>query len=109
MEPEYKCARGSQIVCLDERARTELPKVAQGTHTRSGQNDWKAISRCGMGEVYRARDTKLGRDIAIKVVSAPFSSDPERLARFEREARTSFICRYLTLAEKSGVRTSARY
>src|SRR5713101_7250246 len=41
----------------------------------------------GMGEVYRARDTKLGRDVAIKVLSAPFTGDPERLARFDREAR----------------------
>jgi Tol biopolymer transport system component len=41
----------------------------------------------GMGEVYRARDTTLGRDVAIKVVASAFLSDPERLARFEREAR----------------------
>jgi Tol biopolymer transport system component len=41
----------------------------------------------GMGEVYRARDTKLGRDVAIKVVSDAFLAMPERLARFEREAR----------------------
>ena len=41
----------------------------------------------GMGEVYRARDTKLGRDVAIKVVANVFLSDPERLARLEREAR----------------------
>jgi Tol biopolymer transport system component len=41
----------------------------------------------GMGDVYRARDTKLGRDVAIKVVADVFLSDPERLARFEREAR----------------------
>ena len=41
----------------------------------------------GMGDVYRARDTKLGRDVAIKVVADAFLSDPERLARFEREAR----------------------
>ena len=41
----------------------------------------------GMGEVYRARDTKLGRDVAIKVVADVFLSDAERLARFEREAR----------------------
>jgi eukaryotic-like serine/threonine-protein kinase len=39
-----------------------------------------------MGEVYRARDTKLGRDVAIKVVSDGFGHDPERIARFEREA-----------------------
>jgi eukaryotic-like serine/threonine-protein kinase len=41
----------------------------------------------GMGKVYRAHDTKLGRDVAIKVVADVFLSDPERLARFEREAR----------------------
>src|SRR5262245_33854833 len=41
-----------------------------------------------MGEVYRARDTRLGRDVAIKILPRLFGNDPERLARFEREART---------------------
>jgi serine/threonine-protein kinase len=41
----------------------------------------------GMGEVYRATDSKLGREVAIKVLPAAFVEDPERLARFEREAR----------------------
>jgi serine/threonine protein kinase/tetratricopeptide (TPR) repeat protein len=43
----------------------------------------------GMGEVYRARDTRLGRDVAIKVLPAEFASDPERLKRFEREAKAT--------------------
>jgi Tol biopolymer transport system component len=43
----------------------------------------------GMGEVYRASDSRLGRDVAIKVLPAGFSSDPERLRRFEQEARAA--------------------
>src|SRR5499427_10039734 len=42
----------------------------------------------GMGEVYRARDTKLDRDVAIKVLPELFVADPERVARFQREAKT---------------------
>ncbi|MSO23666.1 MAG: hypothetical protein EXQ58_10530 [Acidobacteria bacterium] len=41
----------------------------------------------GMGEVYRATDSKLGREVAIKVLPASFSRDPQSLARFEREAK----------------------
>jgi len=43
----------------------------------------------GMGEVYRARDTKLGRDVAIKILPDALSTDPERIARFQREAHTA--------------------
>ena len=45
------------------------------------------IGEGGIGEVYRARDTTLDRDVAIKVLPDAFASDPERLARFEREAK----------------------
>jgi serine/threonine protein kinase len=44
------------------------------------------IGAGGMGEVYRARDTKLKRDVAIKVLPEAFARDPERMARFQREA-----------------------
>src|SRR5262245_39741290 len=47
-----------------------------------------AIGAGGMGEVYRASDTNLGRDVAIKVLPEAFAQDPERVARFEREAKT---------------------
>src|SRR5271154_427378 len=48
-----------------------------------------AIGAGGMGEVYRARDTQLGRDVAIKVLPSFLSADPDRLRRFEQEARAA--------------------
>src|SRR5215471_5143306 len=48
-----------------------------------------AIGAGGMGEVYRARDPRLKRDVAIKVLPASFSSDPQRLHRFEQEANAA--------------------
>ncbi len=43
----------------------------------------------GMGEVYRARDTRLERDVAIKILPAVFAAEPDRLQRFERESRAT--------------------
>ncbi len=58
------------------------------TGTRLGSYEVLApVGAGGMGEVYRARDTKLGREVAIKILPDAFARDPERLARFEREAQ----------------------
>jgi serine/threonine protein kinase len=58
------------------------------TGTKLGSYEIRsAIGAGGMGEVYQAHDTKLGRDVAIKVLPEAFAHDPERLARFQREAK----------------------
>jgi len=59
-----------------------------------------------MGEVYRARDSKLGRDVAIKVLPEAFSRDPERLTRFEREARTLASLNHPSVAAIYGLEES---
>src|SRR5438477_2935496 len=66
-----------------------------------------AIGAGGMGEVYRARDTKLHRDVAIKVLPDLFAQDPERLARFEREARTLAALNHPHIAQVYGVEGTA--
>jgi serine/threonine protein kinase len=60
----------------------------------------------GMGEVYRARDAKLGRDIAIKVLPNAVADDPERLARFEREARVLAALNHPNIAHIHGFEDS---
>ncbi|MBU2501119.1 serine/threonine protein kinase, partial [bacterium] len=59
-----------------------------------------------MGEVYRARDTRLGRDVAIKSLPPEFSRDPERLARFEREARMLASLSHPNIAGIHGLETA---
>jgi eukaryotic-like serine/threonine-protein kinase len=49
------------------------------------------IGAGGIGEVYRARDTKLNRDVALKVLPATLAPDPERVARFKREAHVTRV------------------
>src|SRR5688500_13060924 len=57
----------------------------------------------GMGEVYRARDGKLNRDVAIKVLPAAFAAERERVARFEREAQTLAALNHQNIAQVFGV------
>src|SRR6186713_85633 len=64
--------------------------VSLAPGTRLGPYEVTAqIGAGGMGEVYRARDSRLERDVAIKVLPRAFSSDPDRLTRFEQEARAA--------------------
>ena len=65
------------------------------------------IGAGGMGEVYRARDTKLDREVAIKVLPDALASDPERLARFEREAKVLASLNHPNIAQIYGVEESA--
>ncbi len=62
-----------------------------------------AIGAGGMGEVYRARDTRLQRDVAIKVLPAAVAADQDRLARFEREARTLASLNHPHIAQLHGL------
>jgi Tol biopolymer transport system component len=65
-----------------------------------------AIGAGGMGEVYRARDTKLGRDVAIKVLPESVATDPERLARFHREAQVLASLNHPNIAHIHGYEES---
>ena len=65
-----------------------------------------ALGAGGMGEVYRARDTKLGREVALKVLPEAFASDPQRMARFERAARVLASLNHPNIASIHGLEES---
>jgi serine/threonine protein kinase len=60
----------------------------------------------GMGEVYRARDTRLNREVALKILPEAFSLDPERLARFSREAQVLASLNHPNIAAIYGIEES---
>src|SRR5262245_51411288 len=64
------------------------------------------IGAGGMGEVYRARDTRVGRDVALKILPAAFASDPERLSRFDREAQVLAALNHPHIAAIHGLEES---
>ena len=61
------------------------------------------LGRGGMGEVYRARDTKLARDVAIKILPDAFADDTDRVARFTREAQTLAALNHPNIAQIYGI------
>jgi serine/threonine-protein kinase len=65
------------------------------------------IGAGGMGQVYRARDTKLGRDVALKILPELFAGDPDRLARFQREAQVLASLNHPNIAAIHGFEESA--
>src|ERR1700730_5264990 len=65
-----------------------------------------AIGAGGMGEVYQAHDTKLGRDVAIKVLPGAFAHDPEKLSRFQREAKLLASLNHPNIATIHGLEDS---
>jgi Tol biopolymer transport system component len=85
--------RGRVYVCVILVARRAIEAersvtLASGSHL--GPYEIQApIGAGAMGEVYRARDPRLGRDVAIKVLPAAFTTDPDRLRRFEQESRAA--------------------
>ena len=75
--------------------------------TRLGVYDvTEQIGAGGMGEVYRARDAKLNRDVALKILPEAFASDPDRLARFTREAQTLAFLNHPNIAHIHGLEES---
>ena len=68
-----------------------------------------ALGAGGMGEVYRARDTKLRRDVAIKILPEAFAADPDRIARFQREAELLAALNHPNVACVYGVEESSQH
>jgi serine/threonine protein kinase len=62
-----------------------------------------ALGAGGMGEVWRAEDEKLGRQVALKVLPEEFAKDPERMARFEREAKVLASLNHPNIAHLYGL------
>ncbi len=108
----------------DDELRREVERLLDGAEERRGPDlsraafpsepvavigsrlgHYEVLSKLGeggMGEVYRARDTKLGRDVALKVLPADFAQDADRLQRFEREARTLASLNHPNIAQVHG-------
>jgi len=112
-------AQVERLVSKDEQAGSflETPVIAdvaepaaRGSLVGRQYGSYRILSPLGaggMGEVYRARDSKLGRDVAIKILPAEFARDPERLARFRRETHALASLNHPNIAAMYGLEESA--
>jgi eukaryotic-like serine/threonine-protein kinase len=105
--------RGEQFI--EEPALDVAAKMIAQEKLKSllGQQlgSYQILSRLGaggMGEVYRARDTSLNRDVALKVLPAAFANDPERMARFQREAHLLASLNHPNIASIYGLEESGK-
>ena len=81
--------------------------MALAVGSRLGHYDVTAlIGEGGMGQVYRATDTQLGRDVALKILPDAFAADPDRLARFQREAQVLASLNHPNIAQIHGIEKS---
>ena len=105
---------GSGEVVLDRPAWEQASGLHDPTRTQfipGEQIGWyrveAKIGAGGMGEVYRATDTKLEREVAIKVLPSSVAQDPERRARFEREAKVLAALNHPNIAQIYGIEENA--
>ena len=115
-----RAGRGRAVVASAARShrprRVEPPVLYRITRTlnltagrRLGTYEiLSALGAGGMGEVYRATDTRLGRDVALKILPEAFASDADRLARFEREAKVLASLNHPNVAHLYGLETRPR-
>jgi serine/threonine protein kinase/Tol biopolymer transport system component len=90
LRQEVETLLASSDDVLSSFLQSSAPRVTLSSGTKLGEYEVKSLlGSGGMGEVYRARDSRLGRDVAIKVLPSFVSSDPNRLRRFEQEARAA--------------------
>ena len=108
-DPELRREIESLLACADDELKCPVASSERWpSGFRLGSYEIVALLGAGgMGEVYRARDTKLRRDVAIKILPPAFAQDANRMARFEREARVLASLNHPNIAQIYGVEERA--